>query len=185
VRPKSQKFTCPKCGHPLLTVDESCAPCRAARTARSAIWYEQNATEASTRRAIAGRLKRRFRPEEIDAITQCLVAEQRGACACCGILDFPLTIEWALDEVNDHNEPMLRGAICRRCKIAVNRYIRPSKYVLVPKVLERVETYVRRRWQDPRVVLKRLGYVQARMDVVENRVAETDDLVAWLDSIST
>lgn len=140
-------------------------------------------------------MKRQFRPEDIAAITRQLTTDQGGRCGCCNGEPGPsgLTIEWSLDETDDDGTPMLRGVLCRRCKIAVNRYIRPSKFTLVPSVHAMVEAYVQRSWQDPRAILRRLGVVardkvagavveRVHVDVVA-RISTTEDIAAWLESL--
>jgi hypothetical protein len=185
---------CGTCGH-WRDADGICQPCRAAKQARSRHWYEENVTEASARRTAHNRVTRRFTKEEVEAIRQRLVAEQDGACACCLTITDALTVEWSIDEYDDDNIPSLRAAICRRCKIAVNRYIRPSKFVLTPKTLERVSRYVAgRSWRHPDDVLRALG-VDRRRRAEESRagrltteadvaIEESARLADWLESIT-
>lgn len=185
---------CPKCGH-MLDLDGICRPCRAARAARSQVWYDEHRVEASARRAAHGRLRRRFYAEEVEAIRQRLVAEQGQVCACCGDDRDParLAIDWALDEQDDDGIPLLRGALCRSCKIAVGRYTRPSKFVLTPNALERVKAYVRRPWEHPSAVLRRLGAVEVAQrheerevrvqGAVETQIAATEEVLDFLASV--
>ena len=138
-------------------------------------------------------MKRRFDPVELDLLLQAVTTEQRGFCACCG--EEPsrvgLGLDWALTEVTDTGLPMVRGALCRPCKIAVGRVTVSSRFTLLPKTLARVERYLERPWRDPVGLLERAGLSAPRRNVVaeigereaEARKAYTDDIVNWLTTI--
>lgn len=148
---------------------------------------------ASAQRGLQAKLSRRLGRGRLDAIRERLTTEQAGACACCGRSGkgVALNTHWALEETNDEGIPMLRGAICRSCKIAVNRVVHPSRFVLQAQHLAMVEVYLRRPWQDANDVLVRAGLerVTARSDALPGagvdavRRAVTDDVVGFLDEI--
>lgn len=121
------------------------------------------------------------------------MAEQAGACACCGLSGkgVRLNSHWSLDDTNDEGLPMVRAAICRSCKIAVNRVLHPSRFVLQASQLAMVEVYLRRPWQDVNDVLVRAGEERLTMrsdaapaaGVTVARKAMTDDVVGFLASM--
>lgn len=163
-----QHGTCSSCGNPK---DEH-GFCRLCRAARSRRWYQDNVKRESAKRAVAQKLKRRLGAQVLDEIRVRMVAEQDGRCACCGD-ERDLNIDWSLDDVADDGLPLTRGAICRSCKIAVNRVVFPSKFVLTDEQLTMVEKYLGRAWVDAR---------QSRTEQGGDR-SSTEELADWLDSL--
>jgi hypothetical protein len=103
----------------------------------------------SAKKSLTLKVKRRI--PNLAEIEQAMTAAQGGNCACCGRPSRSgLKIEFSLDQVADDGCPLARAAICRSCRIAVNRIIFPSRFVLVPAVLAQVEQYLRLPWRDVR-----------------------------------
>lgn len=137
---------CSHCGNGLDELGH-CTTCRAARSRR---WYRENSSLESAKRGLTAKLKRRLGPDQLEGMKLRLSREQEGVCACCRQADLDLSIDWSLDETTDDGIPCARAAICRSCKIAVNRVVHPSRFVLEPAQLAQVETYLRMPWRDIR-----------------------------------
>lgn len=176
---------CANCGQP-LDESRSCPPCHAARSRR---WYSENTTIASARRAILTKVTRSLSLEERETLHAAVVSAQRGKCACCDRAT-DLNLDWSIDQTSEKDGlPLFRAAVCRSCKIAINRVIHPSRFVLSAERLAMVNAYMMRAWRDPMTVLTR--GVQVREDVfgqtitreVAERIAETDATIDFLRSI--
>jgi hypothetical protein len=156
---------CSKCATEL----DELGHCRTCRAARSRRWYRENSSLESAKRGLTAKLKRRLGRDLLEGIRVRVVREQEGVCACCRQEGLDLTLEWSLDEVADDGVPLARAAICRSCKIAVNRVIHPSKFVLDPGQLDLVEAYLKLPWRDVR---ERGAGLSQPLDVA-----------AWLESL--
>lgn len=173
-RPVTNFTACKRCGLP-LNEEGDCVACRNARAAR---WYAENTTRHNAESMVRQKVKRWF-PEGLEALQTALEDVQGGTCACCGHPSRTrMGIDWSLDQTADDGCPLVRGVVCRSCKIAINRYVHPSRFVLMPEVTERVEQYLCRAWIDPRQVHRGSG---GKVDGARFR---TEDLVAWLDQVS-
>lgn len=91
--------------------------------------------EMSTRKnavsTTAQLVRRRHTAAEQDQILQAVLDESGGVCTCCAgrssSLDRP-HLDWEPYQRSDDGGPLLRGALCRSCKMALNRYVDGSKY---------------------------------------------------------
>ncbi len=169
---------CRTCGSPLDS-DNPTAPCKPCVNARAQRWYSENTTRANAQSTVVQKAKRRYGPAGLDEIRSRLGVVQGGLCACCD--QEPATgrmgIDWSLDQTTDAGDPLLRALVCKPCKIAINRYIHPSRFVLQPERIEQIKAYLRRPWQDPKHLLQ--GW---KGNQPLTPLSRTEGLVAWLDS---
>lgn len=171
-RPVTNITACNRCGLPLM--DGICVACRNARAAR---WYSENTDRHNAESTVRQRVKRWFPGPTLSSLQQAMESAQGGVCACCGLPSRTrMGIDWSLDQEADDGCPLTRGVVCRSCKIAINRYVHPSKYVLMPAVTERVERYLERAWFDPRQLHRGSGGKAGGR--------RTDDLIEWLSQVA-
>lgn len=116
-------------------------------------WYRSNAVRVNQRVTTAQLVDRRLTPEQQEALLLVVLDETDGACHCCkggsGSQTRP-HLDWSPTQRDDTGGPLLRGALCRSCKIAMNRYLDDgAKHKPDEEQVTWLQVYLTKPWRTP------------------------------------